>query len=493
MTGPEFSIAVFPFLKTSGAIRIGGHTFRCTTDLADLPPEQAKAVSEIAQMLFVQGDLRVKSASYAVIPLLDIDGPSGDVDRLAYMRSVVTYFYASPHEIFDSLFLSPEEVSLVLFTPSPVSVFLARPMHHTESVSPVNRPTPNGRHLVPGYKGLYNFRHHFWIEPGSRLYGPKPHMILNISQNLQVDLEHGSRRPDYHLLLELLEKPLTPAAIRIYSALHWFNAANEAGIDADRALLNLCVAFEALLRLPADSKKERLVDAIALLLGRTERLDDWAEQFYAARSHIVHEGHGRGSYFYIPRSARQKGASGLFGSLMVYGRQVFQLCVGAVLVGIDLADRADLQEKLVTNNERYQKVARLLEDEAGTPASRLLNIEPIVRALKRYLFVPGAEIPTPTLISAVRNAAITLSKCGQEFAQELGEALRRVAEAKRENDESVALAAIELLETAFKNVELTGLTPEQRIVHDLVEIAWMNLFERYHWYTQRDQPDDQRS
>jgi hypothetical protein len=40
----------------------------------------------------------------------------------------------------------------------------------------------------------------------------------------------------------------------------------------DRALLNLAVAFEALLKLPDSSKTERLVDAISLLLGRTERL-----------------------------------------------------------------------------------------------------------------------------------------------------------------------------------------------------------------------------
>jgi hypothetical protein len=82
-------------------------------------------------------------------------------------------------------------------------------------------------------------------------------MTLNISQDLQIDLEHRfCRRPDCNLLLELLERPFTPATLRIYSALHWYNAANEDGIDRDRALLNLAVAFEALLRLPDSSKTE---------------------------------------------------------------------------------------------------------------------------------------------------------------------------------------------------------------------------------------------
>jgi hypothetical protein len=61
----------------------------------------------------------------------------------------------------------------------------------------------------------------------------------------------------------------------------------------------LAVAFETLLRLPEFSKTDRLVDAISLLLGRTERLDEWAEQFYAARSQVVHEGEVRDEYFYV--------------------------------------------------------------------------------------------------------------------------------------------------------------------------------------------------
>jgi len=89
MTDSTFSIAVFPFLKTSGRITIGGHTFRSTADIKDLPREQVEAVSEIARMLFVQGDHRVKSASYAIIPLLDLDSPSAAMDRLAYIRAVV--------------------------------------------------------------------------------------------------------------------------------------------------------------------------------------------------------------------------------------------------------------------------------------------------------------------------------------------------------------------------------------------------------------------
>jgi hypothetical protein len=488
MTDPPFSIAVFPFLKTSGPVAIGGYTFRSTTDVADLPPEQAEAVTEIAQMLFVQADRRVKSACYAIIPSLDIHLPSPAIDQLAHLRAVLAYLYASPHEVFGNLFLAPEEISLILFTPDPVSVFLVRPQHHTENVSAVTGPAPNTHHEVPGYRGLYNFRHYFWAERSWRLYGPKPHMTLIIAQDLKIDLEHRfPQRPDYHLLFELLEKPLTPAARRIYSALHWFNAANEEGIDSDRALLNLAVAFETLLRLPDSSKTERLVDAIALLLGRTERLNEWAHQFYKARSEVAHEGRVEDPYFYVPTDKRPRQPVGLSGSLMLYGRQIFQLCLGTLLVGIDLAERADLLEKFVSNNERYQKICDLLRTETGTPVEKLLSLEPTLRALQRYQFVAGGEVSRGTLISAMRHTAETLIASEQTFAEDLSDALARVNASKREDGEFILLATIKELVEAFKATESANLTPEARIARDLVEIAWMKLFEIYYWLSDRDQ------
>lgn len=304
-------------------VRIGGYLFRSTEDVEGLPPDQTRAIGEIAQMLFAQNDLRVRSASYAILPALEVHSGDLRLGHLAHLRELVAYFYAAPHQVFEDVFLPPEEISLALFTPARVSVFLTRPQHHTESVVPTSGPDPDSFHNVPGYNGLYNFRNTFWVEPGSRLYGPKPHMTLNISQDLYADLEFRmTEQPDYHLLLGLLEKPETPASLRIYSALHWFNAANEHGLDQSQALLNLAVAFEALLRLPEFSKTDRLVDAISLLLGRTDRLDDWAEQFYAARSRVAHEGEAGDRYFYA-RGTGKRQVTDIFGSLMLYGRQIF--------------------------------------------------------------------------------------------------------------------------------------------------------------------------
>ncbi|MBV5269925.1 MAG: hypothetical protein JZU55_08515 [Afipia sp.] len=481
MTHPQFSVAVFPFLKTHAPIRIGGYTFRSTDDVEGLPPNQARAVDEIKCMLFVQDELRVKTASYAILPHVQLHNADQRLTHLADLRAVVAYLYSAPHEIFETVFLAPEDVSLALLTPERVSVFLTRPEHHTESMTPHHGPAPDKQHNVPGYSGLYNFRHLFCVEPGSRIYGPMPHMVLNISQDLCMDLGQWSGAPpDYRLLLDLLEKPTTPASQRIYAAIHWYNAANEHGLDHSHSLLNLAIAFETLLRLPESSKKERLIDAISLLLGRVERLSDWADQFYAARSRVAHEGQVNHSHYYAPFSGKQKHAHDIFGSLMLYGRQVFQLCVSTLLVGIDLAERADLQEKFVTNNERYQKICDLLKSKTGTPSERLLAVQPTLQALERYRFVANTVSPGPA-VTAVRLAALAIAACGQDLWQELTEAVTACANSKRQDGEMQELETIARLYDVFERSALPSLSPETRILRDIVHHVWMNLFSRYYW------------
>jgi Apea-like HEPN len=485
MAETDFAVAVFPFLKTSAPVAIGSYTFRSTTDVDALPQPEAKALREIAPMLFVQGDLRVKSASYAIVPGLEVHSADRRLVELEHVRDVVAYLYSAPHQVFDTVFLSPEEISLVLFTPSCVSVFLTRPEHHTESISPDAGPEPDRFSYVPGYNGIYNFRHHFWVEPGSRLYGPKPHMTLNISQDLHVDLEHRmTGRSDTQVLLGLLKNVDTPASLRIYSALRWYNAANENGLDENHAVLNLAVAFETLLRLPELSKTDRLVDAISLLLGRTERLDDWAEQFYNARSRVVHEGRVADRYFYAPTTKKRQ-VSDVFGSLMLYGRQVFQLCLSTLLVGLDLAERADLQEKFVTNNERYQKICELLQAETATPSEKLLSLVPTMRSLERYRFV-ASSVDTGPLLTAARLASAMLVACNQTLREPVAKALSACAANKREDGELRRLDAIEVLDQALGNLEASTLTPEVRVVREIVHLVWMSLFQIYYWLKERD-------
>lgn len=95
MVEGDFAIAVFPFLKTSAPVAIGPYTFRSTTDVDALPESQAIAVGEIASMLFVQGDLRVKSASYTIVPSLQVHSADPRIAELRRLRDIVAYLYSA--------------------------------------------------------------------------------------------------------------------------------------------------------------------------------------------------------------------------------------------------------------------------------------------------------------------------------------------------------------------------------------------------------------
>lgn len=476
----SFSIAVFPYLKTSARFRLGGLEFRSTEDLEGLPDEQREAVRDIADMLFAKDDLRIASATFAIAPEIDIDRQGATVDLLADIRAVVAYAYSAPHDVFDDILLSPADVTLVVLYPREVSAYLVYPNHHTIPVqgSLERRVAADEREMLPGYAGLYNFSEPLWVARGSRLYPPKPQPTLNIQQDMATNFSSLHRdRAGMRDLLRLLESPQHPARTRAFTALRWYNHANESSAGADRALLSLAVAFEALFELPDNAKSDRLADSISLVLGRTARIHDWATQFYAARSRVAHEGAARELY-YRPAGGQKAGSDDQFGSLMLTGRHIFQLCMWTLLFGMALADEARLGDKLVSNAERFGRLCSILEQPAD-PAGALVAIDPIVQQIERHRFVQSSPVDFDLMLGALRRASSALLACDPALTDGLGNALRLCAAAKQGRDLFTQLGALRDLVEAFKGREKSELPDRQRVVHVLAEEIWSMTFMTY--------------
>jgi hypothetical protein len=81
----------------------------------------------------------------------------------------------------------------------------------------------------------------------------------------------------------------------------------------------------------------------------------------------------------------------------------------------------------------------------------------------------------------VRLAAVTLQECNQGLAEGLAGAVAGCAAIKRADGEFRQLAAIEAVHAAFRKLELATLTPETRSVRYVIELVWMNVFQRYFW------------
>jgi hypothetical protein len=478
---PGRAIAVFPFLKTTQPIPLGAFTIRSTDDTAGLEAEDALHVREIAGMLFLQDDLRIRSGTYALLPALDLDRPEPEpcLRQLEQIQAVVAYCYSAPHPTFGTPFFHFEQASLAVFSPEPVTTFLVRPDHHVEPVDENAGLTPDEWHRVPGYQGRYNLRQPFWVTKGSRLYPPVPHLGLNIAQNLGHDLDRDfTEGPQHQLLPALLRKPATETSERVLTAIGWYNRANSLASDDSAAIIHLAVAFETLLGLPRDAKTDRFVDAVSLLLGRVPRLNLWAGQFYDARCDVAHE--GKTERFRFILATKKNSADGpQYQALLTYGRQIFQLCVGTLLFGALLGERAGLRDKLVTNQERFVLISKTLDDESLPVADRFAAIDDTVALIDEFRFVGETGLLLETMIGAAQRAARNLLQCG-DLEPPFKERVEALAGAPRSRDWYEALEALQVLHD-FKAADSPELRSPQWMLRRLIEVVWGCTFRHYFW------------
>ncbi len=482
MVKDAYSIAVFPYLKTSTPVRLGDITFRSTLDTKELTAEQAAHVETIANMLFLQDNWHIRAATYAIVPGIDLEKPA-TLNTLRQIQAVVAYCYTAPHPTLGHPFLHYEHASLLVFTPGPVIIFLVQPSDHVDHVGTPNPLAPNDRHEVPGYAGIQNFAQPFWVANGSRLYPPVPHLTLNNGQDLAGDLQRFFlESATYHLLPLLLRPHENPIAERASRAINWFNKAHSYASDQETSIVALAIAFETLLGLPVDQKTNRLTDAIALLLGRLPRLDLWADQFYSARSSIVHTGEATQLRFAATDDKKATNPP-LYHSLLAYGRQVFQLCVATLLAGAHLAARAGLAEKLVTNQERFAEVCKTLSDTTTDPATKLLAIAPTLRVIEEYRFVAETNLRIETMLDAARLAAKAFLAV-ETIDAPLQDDLQRLATTSYAPDGFAALEALATVTEHSKHVFRGEHNTPRHSCLQVCDIVWHETFMHYYWRKQ---------
>ena len=451
--------------------------------MSDLSASEAEHVRAIAATLFLRDNVRPRSVSYAVVPYIDVNRPSSELEHLARIRAFVAYAYAAPHSVFGNPFLSTEHASLVVFSPGRVPTALVSPVHEVEVLGSANEIEVDQQDAVPGYTGLFDLKHHFWVAAGSRLYGPMPQMTLNISQDLFRDLGHRTNRPDIDLLAALVRGPETEVSDRILSAVRWFNLANAESSDQATAIVALAIAFETLLGLSeAEAKTERLAEGIALLLGSVRRLDSWARQFYRARCTIVHEGRAQQFRFIATDARKPLPDSPEYQPLLSYGNQVFRLCLAAVLTGAELAERAGLRDKFVTNQERFEGVCRILSETTGDASAKLIQIAPLVAAIDHFRFVAETGLKVKPMLTAACRAAGALLASDSPLDAPLREVLQRLVSATPTADHYDELEAIRGIHDTARALA-PGTPPDEgrQSVLRLVEVIWHYTFMHYYW------------
>ena len=148
-----------------------------------------------------------------------------------------------------------------------------------------------------------------------------------------------------------------------------------------------------------------------------------------------------------------------------------------------MAERAGLEEKLISNQERFEKICNLLSDEKTNPCDRLEQITVLVDAIERYQFVP-AQFKPETMIAAARMAAKVLLACDSKLAEEMTQRLRALVDAKRDDNNLSALEALHDLNESFPEESKAIDTEYSATVWKLLRVVWMTLFGIYYYLKQ---------
>lgn len=150
---------------------------------------------------------------------------------------------------------------------------------------------------------------------------------------------------------------------KILRAIEWFNRSfshNGRGVDLSEALLNINTALEALVR-PDDENqgvKAQIKTALRNLLGQSQQIGLWFDNFWKLRNSIVHGNIVPASLMYIhPESKEKKGHR----SHLIIAREIFVKCLDSILKIRSTFPLMGFDEKLISNEVRVEATMKLLK------------------------------------------------------------------------------------------------------------------------------------
>lgn len=439
-------------------------------------------------MFFLRDNLRIQPVTFIIISASTDTEYQAALKRLFEFQTLAIYLYSGPDRFNDDLFLHQEHGSLYVFTPQAVSDFLLWHENGVESVGDRPYVAPDARHELPGYVGILNGQSYIWVADGSRIYPSAPRIWLNHSQDLEIDVIHRVRDSRHSLLFNQIAARDNNGDLdeRFLTALRWYNRAAAMDVDPDVAIASLAIAFETLLDLEqSDRVTERFKQAVTVLVGPVSRLDVWLDQFYDARSQVMHKGRSQNLLFRAVDSRRrgaQADSDPQYRSLVSFGRHLFQICVATVLTGMALARQLGLSSILVTNQQRFEKVCRELEITGRTVAERFDAIARPIAEIDQFRFVPESTLEFRTMFGAAKRVVQCYLEQTPDEAAEILTLLNEFANVRLDGDYYEPLAKLKQLDERLKlrdQWSANAISGSRSLTVSLLASVWHYTFRRY--------------
>jgi hypothetical protein len=144
-----------------------------------------------------------------------------------------------------------------------------------------------------------------------------------------------------------------------------------------------------------------------------------------------------------------------------------------------MAQRSELQDKLTTNQERFELICKILDDTSIPQTDRFTAIDDLVATAGEYRYVDETGLSIETMLGVLQLAARNLLECNTSLDPSIKTQLSALASAKRSKDGYETLVALEAWHNAMPKGPLEPRSPEG-VMRRLTEIAWHYNFMRYY-------------
>lgn len=444
--------ALFPYLYTSAPLMVRDVEFRSAADIGLLSEAGRDELRALARLFYMRGDKRISAEriTYAWFPL-----EQGDEAMLEWLRRVqeaqdlLAYMYAVPSDTGNAI-IPFEQADLYIFSSQDGARH--RLVHSNFGIEGAvtgplrDRPTEAD---LNGYSTWRNFGTRFIATSETRLYPGLANLLLHEAQDLAVDLarfldeaENWAWRP--FMLGE--SEPVLTLKQRVGTAIHWYNLACSGTVMALEEIVRLTIALETLLGLPNEGKvTDRLKQAVMTLIGPVPRLDSWLDQFYSARSEVVHSGWSDHLMYYAAEAGSlrdiRKGtmSAAQYRTLAVHGRIVFRLCLNTILSGATAASMSGLESKLFRTEELLEKICTCLNRADHPPDAQITQAHQYIRLLDPEYWRSDEKVPYATLAAAGRLLLQTYLLADKELLDDIRDAMVELVETGRELSEEETL------------------------------------------------------
>lgn len=473
---------IFPYISTSQPVLIAGLDLKPCSHTDGLDENAIAAIEFLKSIFYSNDDRQIIDLVYTVQTLTDEDDEKSYFERILKAKALLAYVYGSPQgsdlnthiksEIFTAYTFKPELISII----RPASKRLQNPITRVDYSK-----DRFGR--VDGYKCWIDGRKTVDIIATSRIQPTNGSIFLPYQMDLNRDLMQYTQSDSGHSLIsghDVDEKTYR----RVLAAISWYNQSNSFSASEENELISLAIALECLLGLERGNEvTKRFKESVILLTGQADKLKSWLDQFYNARSEIIHDGITTNIEFNAKEKTKSQPRSP-YRSLVDYGRVVFRICVSAIISGSSLATRYKLSSLFTTNEERFE-ILRLRISENDSSIS---CVSEIIDEIDSYRFVGESGIAFLSVISVLKQVIskwLNSPNSKDDPNQELWPAFLKV---KSKID---SLSVLEAIIDNLKDVnQPRSSTNDQEVVNKLASIVWHYCWAHYYDLKRESEPVD---